>query len=197
MNTIVLGYDDTEPAKRALDRTAELARAFQANVVVVSVAPVLSPAAHGIGPIDPADPPELHEQELVHAKALLSERGIEAEYQLALGDPPELILDVAEEREGRHDRRRLPRTRADPAAARPECQRRGPAEGALRRSDRALIGARSPHCPKGVRRAQPRRRRHDDHDDPGQRAPPRRDATGRSGRSRASREIRRGDARHA
>lgn len=98
MNTIVLGYDDTEPAKRALDRTAELARAFQANVVVVSVAPVLSPAGHGIGPIDPADPPELHEQELAHAKALLSERGIEAEYQLALGDPPELILNVAEER---------------------------------------------------------------------------------------------------
>ena len=67
--------------------------------MVVSVAPVLSPAAHGIGPIDPADPPELHQQELVHAKALLSERGIEAEYQLALGDAPEWILDVAEERE--------------------------------------------------------------------------------------------------
>ena len=50
MNTIVLGYDDTEPAKRALDRTAELARAFQANVVVVSVAPVLSPAGHGSAP---------------------------------------------------------------------------------------------------------------------------------------------------
>jgi nucleotide-binding universal stress UspA family protein len=49
MKTIVLGYDDTVPAKHALERTAELARAFQANVVVVSVAPVLAPAAHGIG----------------------------------------------------------------------------------------------------------------------------------------------------
>ena len=99
MNTIVLGYDDTAPAKRALDRTAEIAKAFQATVAVVSVAPILSPAVHGIGPIDPADPPELHEQQLAHAKALLSERGIEAECQVALGDPPELILDVAEARE--------------------------------------------------------------------------------------------------
>ena len=99
MNTIVLGYDDTAPAKRALDRTAELAKAFQANVVVVSVAPVLSPAAHGIGAIDPADQPERHEQELAHAKALLSEYGIEAEYQVALGDPPGMILDVAEARD--------------------------------------------------------------------------------------------------
>jgi nucleotide-binding universal stress UspA family protein len=99
MNTIVLGYDDTEPAKRALDRTVELAKAFQADVVVVSVAPVLSPAAHGIGPIDPADSPELHQQELDHAKALLSHHGIEAEYEVALGDAPGMILDVAEARD--------------------------------------------------------------------------------------------------
>ena len=42
---------------------------------------------HGIGPIDPADPPELHREELEHAKAMLGERGIDAEYQVALGDP--------------------------------------------------------------------------------------------------------------
>lgn len=98
MKTVVLGYEDTVPAKHALERTAELARAFQAKVVVVSVAPVLVLAAHGIGPIDPADPPELHREELEHAKALLGERGIEAEYQVALGDPAEMILDVAEAR---------------------------------------------------------------------------------------------------
>ncbi|MEX2613236.1 MAG: universal stress protein [Gaiellaceae bacterium] len=98
MKTIVLGYDDTVPAKHALERTAELARAFEANVVVVSVAPVLVPAPHGIGPIDPTDPPELHREELEHAKTLLGERGIEAEYQVALGDPAEMILDLAEAR---------------------------------------------------------------------------------------------------
>lgn len=99
MKTIVLGYDDTAPAKRALERTAELARAFHANVVVVSVAPVLAPAAHGIGPIDPADPPERHEEQLEHATALLRERGVEAESQAALGNPAGMILDVAEEQD--------------------------------------------------------------------------------------------------
>ena len=99
MKTIVLGYDDTAPAKRALERTAQLARAFHADVVVVSVAPVLAPAAHGIGPIDPADPPELHEEQLEHATALLRERGVEAESQAALGNPAGMILDVAEERD--------------------------------------------------------------------------------------------------
>ncbi|HEY6112657.1 MAG TPA: universal stress protein, partial [Gaiellaceae bacterium] len=62
MKSIVLGYDDTETAKRALDRTAELAQAFGARVTVVSVAPVLVGAAHGIGPIDPVEPPELHRE---------------------------------------------------------------------------------------------------------------------------------------
>jgi len=99
MKTIVLGYDDTAPAKHALERTAELARAFEANVVVVSVAPALVPAPHGIAPIDPADPPELHREELAHAKALLGERGIEAEYQVALGDPAGMILKAADARE--------------------------------------------------------------------------------------------------
>ncbi len=98
MKTIVLGYDDTVPAKRALERTAQLAKAFHANVIVVSVAPVLAPAAHGIGPVDPADPPELHEEQLEHARVLLRERGVEVESHAALGDPAEMILDVAQAR---------------------------------------------------------------------------------------------------
>ncbi len=98
MKTIVLGYDDTEPAKSALESTAELAKAFDANVIVVSVAPVLAPAFHGIGPIDPVDPPELHREQLEHAKAVLGKSGIEADYQVALGDPADMILDVAEAR---------------------------------------------------------------------------------------------------
>jgi nucleotide-binding universal stress UspA family protein len=36
MKTIVLGYDDSEPAKRALERTAELVGAFGANVDVTN-----------------------------------------------------------------------------------------------------------------------------------------------------------------
>ena len=96
MKSIVLGYDDTVTAKRALDRTAELAQAFGARVTVVSVAPVLVGAAHGIGPIDPVEPPELHREQLSIAQAELGRRGIEAASQLGLGDPADTILDVAE-----------------------------------------------------------------------------------------------------
>jgi len=98
MKTIVLGYDDTEPSMRALRRVVELAKAFDAFVVAVSVARALVPAGHGIGPIDPADPPELHREELDHGKALLDELDIAADYEVGLGDPADLILKAAEKR---------------------------------------------------------------------------------------------------
>lgn len=100
MQTILVGYDESEPAKRALARAAELATAFDADVIVTSVAHVLVGAAgaRGIGPIDPVDPPELHREELRHAAAFLGERGVRAEYIVALGDPVTEILDLAESR---------------------------------------------------------------------------------------------------
>ena len=48
MKAIVVGYDDTEPSKRALDRAAELASRFGAKLIVTSVAPVLI-TGHGVG----------------------------------------------------------------------------------------------------------------------------------------------------
>lgn len=96
MKTIVVGYDETDPARRALLRAAELAAAFGAKVIVTSVAPVIH--GRGIGPVDPADPPELHREELQHAKALLAEHGIEGELDLALGDPADHIARLAESR---------------------------------------------------------------------------------------------------
>jgi nucleotide-binding universal stress UspA family protein len=97
MKRIVLGYDDTESAKRALKRTCELAKALEGFVVVVSVAPVLVPAGRGIGPIDPTDPLELHREELLHAKAVLDEDMIAADYVVGLGDPADLIVETAKE----------------------------------------------------------------------------------------------------
>ena len=70
-----------------------------ASVVVVSAAPVLVPAAHGIGPIDPVDPPEFHREQLGHAKAVLDHFGIGAEYDLGVGDPADVIVAAAEERD--------------------------------------------------------------------------------------------------
>jgi nucleotide-binding universal stress UspA family protein len=98
MKTIVVAYDGTEPSQRALEGAAELAAAFGAKVIVTSVASMLAPAAHGIGPIDPVDPPELHRKELEQAAAFLAERGIEGEYELAMGDPASEIVELAERR---------------------------------------------------------------------------------------------------
>ena len=97
MKTIVVGYDDTDPAKRALERAAELAVRFGAKVVVTSVAPLLI-SGHGIGPTDPLDPPEEHKKELMNAAAFLTDRGIEAEFDLALDDPANHIVHLAEQR---------------------------------------------------------------------------------------------------
>jgi nucleotide-binding universal stress UspA family protein len=98
MKTIVLGYDDSVGARRALARTAELARALAAKVVVVSVAPVLAPVGRGIRPSDPVDPFDLHEQELEHARQRLDECGVDADYELAVGNPARAIIELADDR---------------------------------------------------------------------------------------------------
>jgi nucleotide-binding universal stress UspA family protein len=99
METIVVGYDDTEPSKRALDRAAELAGAFGGKLIVTSVAPVLVPVGgRGFGAIDPVDPPVLHEQELEHARERLAGSGVDADFRPALGEPADTIVQLAEER---------------------------------------------------------------------------------------------------
>jgi nucleotide-binding universal stress UspA family protein len=95
MKTIVVGYDETEPASRALARAADLAVAFGSKVIVTSVAPVLA-GARAMGGVDPVDPPELHLEELDHAKAYLSERGIEGQFEMTVGDPATAIVELAD-----------------------------------------------------------------------------------------------------
>ena len=95
MKTIVVGYDETEPSKNALTRAADLATAFGSTVIVTSVAPVLA-GSREMGGVDPVDPPELHEEELSHAKTFLAERGIEGQFELAVGDPATAIVELAD-----------------------------------------------------------------------------------------------------
>jgi nucleotide-binding universal stress UspA family protein len=97
MKTIVVGYDDTEPSKRALERAAELARAFDANVIVTSVALVVAHGPRGGGP-DPIESPERHRDELAHAAETLATLGVRGELVPAVGDPSEAIVGLAEER---------------------------------------------------------------------------------------------------
>ena len=99
MKRILVAYDDTDAARRALERAAELAKAFDSEVIVTSVAPLLVGSPRASGPIDPTDSPALHARELQTAGALLSERGIRAELVTATGDPAGAIAMIADERD--------------------------------------------------------------------------------------------------
>lgn len=93
MKKILLAYDSGEPARRALDTAAELARAFHASLSVVGVVPD--------GPGSPAGNPwedaSIRARELQAAKRLLAEMGIEAELLEPSGDPACRIEQIAEE----------------------------------------------------------------------------------------------------
>ena len=99
MKRILVAYDDTDSARRALDRTAELAKVFGSEVIVTSVAPLLVGSPRATGPIDPTDSPQRHAEELDTARAMLGERGIDAKTVVATGDPAGAIAMLADERE--------------------------------------------------------------------------------------------------
>jgi nucleotide-binding universal stress UspA family protein len=91
MKKILLAYDGTEPAKRALATASQLARAFDAAVTVVSVVPMHA----GRTPVDPWDDADVHARELLEARDLLRTDGIEAELLEPVGDVPDRIETVA------------------------------------------------------------------------------------------------------
>lgn len=98
MKKILIGYDESDVAKRALERAAELAKAFDSELIVTSVAPIMTNIGRSAGPIDPTDPPEAHIEELKHARTFLEGRGLKADYAPAIGHPAETIAQVAQER---------------------------------------------------------------------------------------------------
>ena len=105
-DTIIVGYDDKEPARRALDRAIDEARRRNARLVIIAVAEM---------PLDPADPrnfgtlddgsaelgiaesPEL-ERTLADAREVVAPSRIEADYIWAAGDPGRQIVDLARNR---------------------------------------------------------------------------------------------------
>ena len=99
MRRILVAYDASDSARRALDRAAEIAEKFGAEVVVTSVAPLIAGSPRSTGPIDPTDSIARHEEELREAQAHLRERGIDAELVPAAGDPAGAIAVLADERD--------------------------------------------------------------------------------------------------
>jgi nucleotide-binding universal stress UspA family protein len=99
MQTIVVGYDHTDPSRRALERAGQIGKAFGSKVIVTSVAPLLHSSPRTAGPVDPTDTLAHHEEELREAKAYLDEQGLDAELVPAIGEPAAAIVQLAEERD--------------------------------------------------------------------------------------------------
>lgn len=97
MKKIVVGYDASPAAERALERAAELSKAFDSKVVVTSVAQALHAWGRGLSGVDPVDPPELHEAELERAASHLEKMGVQATTVARIGDPGKAIVTVADE----------------------------------------------------------------------------------------------------
>jgi nucleotide-binding universal stress UspA family protein len=98
MKKILIGYDESDAAKRALERAAELAKAFDSGLIVTSVAPITTNIGRSAGPIDSTDPPSAHIEELKHARRYLEGQGLQADYAPAIGHPAETIAQLARER---------------------------------------------------------------------------------------------------
>jgi nucleotide-binding universal stress UspA family protein len=94
---LLVAYDDTESSKRALDRAVELAKTFGAKVTVTSVVPLVHTTVRGAGPLDPADTPQMHRDELERAHAHLEEQGLDADLIPASGDPAGAIVQIADD----------------------------------------------------------------------------------------------------
>jgi nucleotide-binding universal stress UspA family protein len=93
MKKILVAYDGGEPAHRALDMAADLAKRYDAKVGVVSVIPVHA----GRVPVDPWDDRPVHTSELAEARAILVKLGIEPVLYEPAGDPAVTIEKIAEE----------------------------------------------------------------------------------------------------
>jgi nucleotide-binding universal stress UspA family protein len=97
LKTIVVGYDDGEPSRRALDRAAEIAEKFGASLVVTSITPLVYPAGRGGGPTDSVDTFEHHKDELKAARDHLADRKVEVRYKAAVGEPGDSIVEIADD----------------------------------------------------------------------------------------------------
>lgn len=107
LSTIVVGYDGTQPAERALARAAQLARAFGAKVIVADVAapePLrASPGAFGYVPyyeytadLGMRTDELLWQRHRERIDALFAQTGVPHEFASAVGQPADEIVDVAE-----------------------------------------------------------------------------------------------------
>src|SRR5207244_3730185 len=75
------------------------AKAFSAELIVASIAPVVTSIGRSAGPIDSTDPPSEHVDELKHAQSYLEGQGLKADYLAGVGRPADTIAELAKERD--------------------------------------------------------------------------------------------------
>jgi len=107
METIVVGYDSSDGAKRALERAAQFAERFGAKLVVTSVAEPVAISGDAVVPGDaiglaapailPIPDREEATRELQEARKTLESKSIEVEYVSTVGDAAEGILETADQ----------------------------------------------------------------------------------------------------
>src|SRR5215211_1175012 len=123
MKTIVIGYDGSDAAERALGRAADIAQAFSAQLLIVSASGLASiptpvsafeptaepvppavagPVAPGgtvpvLEPVSPQEPEKLARRQLERARSSLASPKVAVEYLVELGDPADRLLAVADQ----------------------------------------------------------------------------------------------------
>ncbi len=92
---IVVGYDGSDHARRALERAAELASPGDEVLVVGAVEPKLEPETHGAHQ-DPSES-EHRRKSLEDAKAFLADKEVKVDTVEAYGDPGSAIVAAAKD----------------------------------------------------------------------------------------------------
>jgi nucleotide-binding universal stress UspA family protein len=97
MERIVVGFDGSEHARKALKRAADIANgATLAVVAATNVSRLLRDPAGGVEPVDPAEI-EAREKALAEAREYLESRGVEGVFIAGTGRPADVIVQEAEE----------------------------------------------------------------------------------------------------
>jgi nucleotide-binding universal stress UspA family protein len=99
IQTILVGYDDSDAAGRALERAATLAKALGSELVVTSVAPVTETAVGRSLGADPVEPASDHLAELACARNQLEQLGVAASYVEAVGHEGDALVAAAKDRD--------------------------------------------------------------------------------------------------
>ena len=94
MERIVVGYDGSEHARKALARAAEIANG--ATLAVVSAANVRGFLGGAVSPVDPADI-EARTQALAEARQYIESHDVKADFIEGTGNPGDVLVQEAEE----------------------------------------------------------------------------------------------------